>query len=1443
MEADSMSNRFKCDFTNNRKFTPTPPISALLCVIVLVQLIIPGMFGTDRGRANAEAQLASVAQSVYGSVYSISPSGNGRGLRAEYYNGNQFAGQEVVRIDETIDFNWGNGNPAPGIGGDFTVRWNGKLTPRYTETYTLHTESHGGVRLWVDGQLLIDRWTAHNNITEDATVSLTAGQAHTIRMEYVEDNGAARARLLWSSASQAKEVIPKSQLNPPFIPGVPGNVGTTAASNSITLSWDPVPGAAGYDVEADGVVADNGANTTFVHAVSPNTQHTYRIRAKVPEIAGDWSAPVTATSKIAVPANLRATAANNAITVAWDAVAGASSYELEVDGLATDVGTNTVYVHGGLMPNTEHTYRIRAKSGSVASDWSAAITKLFLSDIPANLKAVSTSRSIALSWDEVIGAVGYEVEADGRILDNGAAVTFLHDGLEPNTRHSYRVRARMSDGVRGWSGILQKSTLSETGRGTGLKGVYFAQESLASPRHSRIDGVVDFDWGHGAPAPGVGGDSFSVRWTGQVEPTFSETYTFYTSAHGGTRLWINDSLLIDNWGAHDRNERSGSIRLEAGKRYDIQLEYRETNGVSAIQLLWESVSQAKDVIPRNQLYPVGVPQQLTSQSTETSISLGWAAVRFADSYEVEKDGVIVDAGNGVSYVHSDLAPGTLHTYRVRAKSGIVTGEWSETLPAATLLGTSTITEMSPTETTIGVAWLPVPGATSYEIETDGVIRNNNGDTFYMHEPLQPGTEHSYRVRAKTQAVTGEWTPISRKWTLPGIPQHVRTRTSSNSITVEWEAVTGATGYDLDVYNTIVDNGNSTQYTDNLLNPNTQHTYRIRAKNSSGFGKWTSIAADSTLPGVPGNLKVVAQDTEITLSWDASAGATMYEIEADGVPIGDAAKPSYVHTGLVPNTTHTYRVKAKNAEGATEWSSPITAITLPSIPGLLRADVSASAIVLNWEGVTGATGYDIEADGVVLASGIITSYTHGELNPNTEHAYRVRAKNGAVAGHWGERLIRKTLPPIPANVQAVSTSNEIVVSWEPVIGAVAYEMEADGTLVDNGLNTVFTHGGLAPFTTHTYKVRARSDAGAGEWSAAVSKSTGLDKPSVTTGEVTTSSILVSWNAVQGASGYDLMADGEITDVGVAVQYRHTGLSPYTWHAYRVRAKNGSAVGDWSDAVTKATSLAAPRILRMEATSSQIAVEWEEVAGATGYAIEADGAIRDNGSETIFLHTGLSSNSSHTYRVRALNGNGVSEWSESSEWSTLATQATAPEIPRSLTAEAATDSITLRWEAAAGSRSYELDIDGRTVAGITGTSYVHQGLTPNTMHTYRIRALNSGGASGWSGQLEQRTTPELTVNVGQDTMFNFVVMAPKKPDALERKITVVYNPEELEVLDLSASTPETELAAGPIRGTNISVSEFSNGRIVYTVSNADKTTVNIIKFMSKTNEYSKITYTVE
>src|SRR5262245_7606893 len=77
---------------------------------------------------------------------------------------------------------------------------------------------------------------------------------------------------------------------------------------------------------------------------------------------------------------------------------------------------------------------------------------------------------------------------------------------------------------------------------SGLRGDYFGDPNLANLAFSRIDPIISFNWQTTAAGPGVGPDNFSVRWTGQVIPRYSETYTFYTRSDDGVRLWVNGQL-------------------------------------------------------------------------------------------------------------------------------------------------------------------------------------------------------------------------------------------------------------------------------------------------------------------------------------------------------------------------------------------------------------------------------------------------------------------------------------------------------------------------------------------------------------------------------------------------------------------------------------------------------------------------------------------------------------------------------------------------------------------------------------------------------------------------------------------------------------------------------------------------------------------------------------
>jgi hypothetical protein len=138
--------------------------------------------------------------------------------------------------------------------------------------------------------------------------------------------------------------------------------------------------------------------------------------------------------------------------------------------------------------------------------------------------------------------------------------------------------------------------------GDGLKGDYFADLNLGGEPFVRVDETVDFDWQYGSPGAAMPADRFSVRWTGQIEPEFSEVYTFYTSTDDGVRLWVNDVLLIDDWNNQPLTTNRGTIALEAGERYDIRKEYYEDSGQAVATLAWSSASRPKEAVPRERLY-------------------------------------------------------------------------------------------------------------------------------------------------------------------------------------------------------------------------------------------------------------------------------------------------------------------------------------------------------------------------------------------------------------------------------------------------------------------------------------------------------------------------------------------------------------------------------------------------------------------------------------------------------------------------------------------------------------------------------------------------------------------------------------------------------------------------------------------------------------------------
>ena len=179
--------------------------------------------------------------------------GTGSGLLGQYWTNTAAAAftnagfntpATLVRTDAVVNFDWEMNGPAPTIGGtNFTAQWTGSLKPQYSEIYTFTTVAADGVRLWVNGQLLINDWTDHSPATNHGAITLNAQQLYNIRMDYYQNRDEAVAQLAWSSPSTAQAVIPQTQLyphtNPPptvILTGPAGNATNFAASASVSLT-------------------------------------------------------------------------------------------------------------------------------------------------------------------------------------------------------------------------------------------------------------------------------------------------------------------------------------------------------------------------------------------------------------------------------------------------------------------------------------------------------------------------------------------------------------------------------------------------------------------------------------------------------------------------------------------------------------------------------------------------------------------------------------------------------------------------------------------------------------------------------------------------------------------------------------------------------------------------------------------------------------------------------------------------------------------------------------------------------------------------------------------------------------------------------------------------------------------------------------------------------
>jgi len=180
---------------------------------------VVSMVGTEFTVSGASGRqsfpFSAVARASFKSAASERPAA-GHGFRGEYYAGRAFRSLMLTRDDNALDFRWGDDSiPHPSLatsGREFSIRWSARLKPEHTEKYQIVATADDGVRVYLGGKLIIDRWIDQAAVEVSAEVDLAAGQEYELKIEYYNSIGPGQISLAWQSASTPRQTIPATHL-------------------------------------------------------------------------------------------------------------------------------------------------------------------------------------------------------------------------------------------------------------------------------------------------------------------------------------------------------------------------------------------------------------------------------------------------------------------------------------------------------------------------------------------------------------------------------------------------------------------------------------------------------------------------------------------------------------------------------------------------------------------------------------------------------------------------------------------------------------------------------------------------------------------------------------------------------------------------------------------------------------------------------------------------------------------------------------------------------------------------------------------------------------------------------------------------------------------------------------------------------------------------------
>ena len=1082
---------------------------------------------------------------------------------------------------------------------------------------------------------------------------------------------------------------------------------------SFTVDWPAVAGAESYEIyyTQSFVRPRNGDNIDFTPqgvglttleytATGLNAGEHYNVYLRSRNNIGvsRWSDPVRLTLTPPrqvdiipppVPRNLRVVTdgtrrpTSTSLTLDWTTGTGpgrVASYEVyyNTSGTAPTPSTRhrfSVTRRGITVPdldaNTTYHFWVRARAeqpadAPLASAWSATSasgTTLNLPAVPANLRASVIYRdALQIAWDPAARAVSYDMLIDTIIVATPTSRTqptvrevdatqYIIEDIWPGSGKQVYVRSVSAEGNRSaWTRILRART-NPTGN---------RLDAPPTPQNLRTyrvaGGFIGLVWDSAAKAAGY--EIF--RSTGAVAPD--------DDTEGNRLLGYDHVTNYEN--------------LPGGTGYRFYIRAKNTAGFSP----WSDALLAATPRTRPTL-PPPIPTALTSgATTRNSIAFSWGPAARAESYDIYVTTAVTPPRAGTSptatglmttsYTATGLSGQTTYRAYVRAVNVSGAGDWSDAVTATTSAipapAVPALSVTSRTTSAISYSWGDITDATSYQIYISTTNTAPSGSTVptatistgvaYTRTGLTQSTTYYAWLRAVGPGGTGDWSAVSAATTL-GVPVPSNLRSTSrgfNNIAYAWNAVSGATSYEMYISTTsteptaqttpTVTGLTATTYQRTGLTAGTTYYAWVRAVTAGGTSVWSAALTRATVGiPVPTNFRLtIRTEASLFFAWDAVAGATGYQVyfsssatapTAQTTPTATRTRLTYPARGLQALTTYYCWVRTMTASGVSAWSSVMTGTTraVPVPSNFRSTGRTFNTITYGWGSVANATSYQIyfsttntapTAETTPTATTSSRTYTRTGLSAGTTYYAWVRVVAAAGTSAWSSVVTQTTQAvPVPSNFRSTArTFNNISYGWSAVTAATGYDLyistssaapTAQTVATASTSSTAYTRTGLSAGTTYYAWVRTVTAAGSSAWSSAVAQATRtitIPSPTVAFSTISQTGFTISWSGTS-ASSYEVYystsstnptAQTTPTATTTSPRYAVTGLPPgRRTYFYWVRAVYGTIRSSWS---SRRTTQTFPEklgrvtgVYRSFRSGNRWTFMWNAVSGATGYEI--------------------------------------------------------------------------------------------------------------------------------------------------------------------------------------------------------------------------------------------------